>query len=151
MTSVEFAMFFVLVSLPTILIADDVWHVRPGEAYNPTTYCNWNRTGLPLQQQAICAALDRKSGIYQPRWKAIAADNGASFELDLNSISHNNQGGADAVIYAVEGGFNPANMRRLIFDCRGHYMDADSSTSEYAPPNSVIGQIATIVCNKSKK
>jgi len=34
---------------------DELWHVGPAEVYDPATYCNWNRTGLPAAQQTICA------------------------------------------------------------------------------------------------
>jgi hypothetical protein len=50
-------------------------------------------------------------------WQNIEADNGAAYKVDLNSISHYNNGTADVVVYAVEGaGYNPENMRRLWFD-----------------------------------
>lgn len=37
------------------------WQPRPGEVYNPSTYCLWNRSGLPAAQQKICSNLDQKA------------------------------------------------------------------------------------------
>jgi hypothetical protein len=162
--------------------ADDIWRRHPGEAYDPATYCRWNRTGLPPAQQKICLAYDRahlpknyrpKTGqvltvllpscqpggaiscnddLYQKVWLRVEATNGAAFKIDMNSIAHLNNGGAEAVVYIIEGTtFDPANLKHFIFDCRGHYMDSDNmGATLYAPPRSVAGQIAALACEGAK-
>ena len=87
-------------------------------------------------------------------WQNIEADNGAAYKIDLNSISHYNNGTADVVVYAVEGpGFNPENMRRLWFDCKGRYKDLTvsvTSPTHYAPPRSIAGKLSEIACAGAK-
>jgi hypothetical protein len=83
-------------------------------------------------------------------WKSVNADNGAVYKIDLNSISHYSNGTADVVVYAVEGsGYNPENMRRLWFDCQGHFRDSTGPSIgpvSYVPPKSLAAQISQIVC-----
>jgi hypothetical protein len=87
-------------------------------------------------------------------WQNIEADNGAGYKIDLNSISHYNNGTADVVVYAVEGpGYNPENMRRLWFDCKGRYKDLTVSVvgpTRYAPPRSIAGKLSEIACAGAK-
>jgi hypothetical protein len=86
-------------------------------------------------------------------WQSVEADNGAVYKINLNSISHNNNGTADVVIYAAEGpGYNPANMRRLWFDCQGRYRDltAPGLPTQYAPPRSIAGRLSEIACAGAK-
>jgi hypothetical protein len=87
-------------------------------------------------------------------WQNIEADNGAAYKIDLNSISHYNNGTADVVVYAVEGpGYNPENMRRLWFDCKGRYKDLTVSVTaptQYAPPRSIAGKLSEIACAGAK-
>jgi len=109
--------------------ADDMYRPKPGEAYDPATYCNWNRTGLPPSYQKICINRDKKNPpkLYQPKpgeilttllpscqiggaiscnddlyqkvWRKIEADNGEVTKVDMNSIEHFNNGTADVVKY----------------------------------------------------
>jgi hypothetical protein len=97
------------------------------------------------QQQAQAAAK-------AARWKTIQADNGSVFKVELNSITHFNNGSADMVVYAVQSdAYDPRNLTRYIFDCHGHYMDtANMGTTLYAPPRSVAGQMANIACAGAK-
>ncbi len=108
---------------------DEEWRARPGEVYLPSTYCNWNRTGLPAAQQKICLDYDRKNlpKVYRPKpgevlttlipscqiggaiscnddlfqkvWLRIEADNGEVTKIDMNSVAGTNVGGAVATIY----------------------------------------------------
>ena len=133
--------------------ADDLWRVRPGEVYNPSTYCNWNRSGLPAAQQKICANLDKKNGVYKSNWRRIEANNGAAFALDVNSIHHSINGNADVVMCIIDNDTCiPPNMRRWLFDCHGHYMDIDGGGGmQMAPPRSVAGATAAIACVGAKE
>jgi hypothetical protein len=105
----------------------------------------WASNQRKQQQQAQAAAK-------AARWTTIEADNGAVFKVELNSITHFNNGSADMVVYAVQGdAYEPANLTRYIFDCHGHYMDtANMGTTLYAPPKSVAGQMANIACAGAK-
>ncbi len=93
-------------------------------------------------------------GANKPQWQKVEADNGAVYQVDLNSISHFNNGTAETVVYAVEGpGYNPENMRRLWFDCQGKYRDSTGpgiAPTSYAPPRSIIGRISQIACAGAK-
>ena len=61
---------------------------------------------------------------YKSKWQKIVADNGAAYDIDLNSIRHWADGQAEAVIYIVESDtFNPFNMKRVLYDCHGHMTD----------------------------
>jgi hypothetical protein len=51
--------------LASSALADDLWRVKPGETYSPGTYCNWNRTGLPLARQQVCNARDQQDAAGQ--------------------------------------------------------------------------------------
>ncbi len=90
----------------------------------------------------------------QPKWQKLEADNGAVYQINMNSISHYNTGAAEVVVYAVEGpGFSPENMRRLWFDCQGHFRDQTGpgfGPTQYAAPRSVAGRIGEIACAGAK-
>lgn len=89
----------------------------------------------------------------QSKWQNVEADNGSIYRVDLNSISHYSNGTADMIVYAVEGtDYNPQNLRRLWFDCRGHFRDETGpiGPTEYAPPRSVAGRMSDVACEGSK-
>jgi hypothetical protein len=89
----------------------------------------------------------------QSNWQTVEADNGAAYKVDLNSISHYARGDADMIVYSVDGpNYNPANLRRLYFDCRGHFRDEAGPIGqiEYAPPRSVAGKMSDIACTGAK-
>jgi hypothetical protein len=138
---------------PPAAAADDLYRPRPNEVYSPPTYCNWNRTGLPPAYQKICADRDQKVGVYKPDWKSIEADNGAVYKVDLNSVSRYTNGTLDILIYAVEGSdFDPRNLSRLWFDCRGHFRDQTNGIgpTQYAAPRSIAGRISQLACAGAK-
>ncbi len=85
-------------------------------------------------------------------WHFLEADNGLRFAIDLDSITHFDNGSAEAFVYAVEGKtYNPRNLRRIIFDCAGNYIDWNGQrVVEYAPPKSVIAQLSKIACDGAK-
>jgi hypothetical protein len=162
--------------------ADDIYRPRPGEAYTPATYCEWNRTGLPSEQQKICLDRDRNNppklykakpgeilvkllpncqiggaascndDLYQPVWKEIEADNGEVTKIDMNSIKHLSGGTTDVTIYTgvPHTMFDQARLKMLWFDCQGHFMAFDGGMGQSpqldAPPRSIAGRIAKIVC-----
>ena len=87
-------------------------------------------------------------------WQRIEADNGAVFQLDMSSIHRFGNGTAEATVYSVQGdAFNPENLRRLWFDCHGHYQDTTGpriSQTLYAAPHSMAGRISDIACVGAK-
>jgi hypothetical protein len=87
-------------------------------------------------------------------WQRIEADNGAVFQLDMSSIHRFGNGTAEATVYSVQGdAFNPENLRRLWFDCHGHYQDTTGpriSQTLYAAPRSMAGRISDIACVGAK-
>ena len=152
------AFFFLGAALTVVsswAIADDKYRPSPRETYDPDTYCAWNRSGLPPAQQKICQDYDKKNGVYKPKWQSLEAADGSVFRIDLNSIALRSTGAVDATVYAVQGeAYDPRNLRRYMFDCQGHYMDLDAmqlTAPVYAPPRSVAGQIADIVCADAQK
>ena len=162
--------------------ADDIYRPRPGEAYAPATYCDWNRTGLPPEQQKICLDRDIKNppklykakpgetletllpncriggaescndDFFQPVWKRIEADNGQVTRIDMNSIQHIGGGGTNVTVYtgAPHSVFDSTRLQMLRFDCQGHFRSFDGNMGQSdvldAPPRSIAGEIATIVC-----
>ncbi|HWA92465.1 MAG TPA: hypothetical protein VG889_20685 [Rhizomicrobium sp.] len=115
--------------------AENIWHVGPNEAYYPSTYCTWNRSGLPDAQAEICAGLDQKQNVLKPNWRTLTADNGSIYKIDVNSIARFNTGSAEIAVYKDEGGgFNPMHLTKFLFDCHGHYQDeANMERVLYAP------------------
>ena len=91
---------------------------------------------------------------YTPNWRPIEADNGAVYQVDLNSIYRTTDGSADVVVYQYQGpSFDPRNMRRWFFTCRGYFRlstDAGISQPIYVPPRSVASQIGAIACAGAK-
>jgi hypothetical protein len=89
------------------------------------------------------------SSQYRPNWQKIEADNGAVYDIDLNSIMRYN-GMAEAMVYIVEDQyFNPMNMKQLYFDCHGHFREGTTSGLSppiYATPKSMAAQLAVIAC-----
>ena len=86
---------------------------------------------------------------YQSDWRTIEAADGSVFKIDQKSITHMTNGSAEMIVYAVEGDdYNPTNVKRLLFDCRGHYQNIDGGgmVMQYAPPRSVAGQLSAIAC-----
>jgi hypothetical protein len=88
----------------------------------------------------------------EQKWKMLEADNGAVSGIDLNSIDYFNDGKAMAITCVAENHTcSPANMTRLVFDCRGHYMDVDrGGPTTLAPPRSVVGRMAELACAGAK-
>jgi|HubBroStandDraft_5_1064220.scaffolds.fasta_scaffold20532_1 hypothetical protein len=130
--------------------AENIWHRGPNEAYYPSTYCEWNRSGLPDEQQAICAKLDQKQNVLKPDWKTITADDGSIYKIDLHSIARFNTGSVEIAVYKDEGGgFDPTHLTKFLFDCQGHYQDETNyaAGTMYAPPRSVAGEIQRVACN----
>ena len=86
---------------------------------------------------------------YKSEWRAIEALDGSVYKIDQKSISHMNNGTAELIVYAVESdGYNPTNLKRLWFDCQGHYRDQTGGIGPtlYAPPRSIAGQLSAIAC-----
>jgi|GEM_PF-5593485 len=116
---------------------------------HPVEYIAAAAISALMLSSAFAQGTDKKAN-----WKNIEADNGAVYKIDLNSISHYNNGTADVVVYAVEGAsYNPENMRRLWFDCQGHFRDETGpgfGPTEYAPPRSIAGRISQVACAGAK-
>jgi hypothetical protein len=87
------------------------------------------------------------------RWQRIEADNGAASAIELNSVASWSTGEVYAIICALDGDVCPlSGMRRVLFDCRGHYTPIDfGGVSLQAPPRSVIGRLADIACTAKSR
>lgn len=86
---------------------------------------------------------------YKSDWRTIEAADGSVYKIDQKSISHMNNGTAELIVYAVEGDdYNPTNVKRLWFDCHGHYQDHTGGIGAtlYAAPRSIAGQLSAIAC-----
>lgn len=73
---------------------------------------------------------------YKSDWRTIEAADGSVYKIDQKSISHMNNGTAELIVYAVESdNYNPTNVKRLWFDCHGHYQDHTGGISAtlYSP------------------
>ena len=105
------------------------------------------QSGTPAARQ------EQNKAFAKINWRRIEADNGAVYALDMNSISHNTNGSAVAVMCTVDNDTCiPPNMSRLLFDCHGHYMDIDRGGSAMliAAPRSVVGKMADLACAGAK-
>jgi hypothetical protein len=80
------------------------------------------------------------------KWQKIEADNGAEYAIDLDSIQRGGGQAEAAVCILDNGACNIQNLRRLTFDCHGHFMDWDSHQTEIAPPRSIVGRFSAIAC-----
>lgn len=114
-------------------------------------------TGAPNQPPgAVIGQLHWRDGYIdggryiRAKWQTIEADNGAVLAVDMGSVVHGANGGAYVVAYAVEGElFDPNGMRAFNLDCAGHFTVMSPgaiSPLTYAPPRSVAGQVAALVC-----
>jgi hypothetical protein len=111
------------------------------------------------------------------KWQRLETNTGLVIAIDLSSIERaqydlagmakmNKEAGlpvphsdgrprfADAIV-CVDVDNNtcaPLNMKRLRFDCHGHFMDVHGTTSLMmpAPPRSVAGQLAAIACGTAE-
>ncbi len=105
---------------------------------------------------ALIPTCDSQSGtdctqdIYQKVWIRLEADNGEVTKADMKSVQHYNNGAVDVAVYTYVPNtpFNPGKMKRLHFDCQGQFTDDSDGISAVmdAPPRSIAGQIAAVVC-----
>lgn len=89
--------------------------------------------------------------VFQKVWRRIEADNGEIIKIDMRSINHSGDRPVDVFVYidVSDKGFDPMRLRRLLFDCAGHYQDISDmgfSPMQDAPSRSVAGRIQEIVC-----
>ena len=99
-------------------------------------------------------AVSCNNDVFQQVWKRFEADNGEAIYVDMNSVSHPNGGMIWATVYINVPGamFDPSRLNNLGFDCAGHYQNM---SGEFpfpvldAPPRSVAGRIASIVCTRT--
>lgn len=92
--------------------------------------------------------------IFQKVWLRLEADNGEVTKIDMNSLQRSTVGSVEAITYTYvpNTAFDQTKLRRLLFDCKGHFMDITNSNSELldAPPRSVVGNVASIVCSHAR-
>jgi len=72
-----------------------------------------------------------------------------SLRSTKSRFSRGHDGRAEMFVYVVEGNdYNPTNLKRLLFDCHGHYQDLGGSGFAMlnAPPQSIAGQLSRIAC-----
>ncbi len=112
---------------------------------------------LVLVPLALALPAAAQPSAKEHQWRMIEADNGAIYRIDLAAVGRFGANGADVLVYLDAGdgadfpglGYNPNNLTRLYFDCRGHFADAwNPMIWQYAPPRSVAGRIAALVCPK---
>lgn len=112
------------------------------------------KIGRAVLTAAILLIVAQTAAAQNPvqKWQRLNADNGAGFAVDLNSISRFSDGSVWMITCVLDNDRCPLlNQSRFKFDCRGHYLDIDRHGSlEIAPPQSVVGRMAEIACNKSK-
>lgn len=87
--------------------------------------------------------------LFKRVWYEIKGGNGERMRIDLNSIKQ--AGSSQVIVYLFNPAthnFDPSGLRRLTFDCNGHYMDTTGDFSPWfdAPPNSLVGVAAHLAC-----
>jgi hypothetical protein len=156
MINKKIILFFIFMN---ILVAgasaqsNGLWKPHPGESYSPSTYCGWNRTGLPLEQQKICQKIDGENlpnsyqpnhgeivttlvnecnpnggyscnnDIFQKVWLVVSSNDGKIIKINMNSIG--NTIPREIMLYSAYNNekFDPRNIKRFLFDCDGSYLD----------------------------
>jgi hypothetical protein len=72
----------------------------------------------------------------------------------MNSIQHLGGGATNVTVYtgAPHSMFDSTRLEMLWFDCQGHFRSFDGNMGQSdvldAPPRSISGEIANIVCTK---
>jgi hypothetical protein len=101
----------------------------------------------------VGGAVSCNEDLFLPVWLTITADSGEATKIDMNSILGGGKSGAAVVVYTYVPGtsFDPTRMETLHFDCAGHVMEMNPwpPVVTDAPPNSVAGEIADIVCQNT--
>lgn len=137
------------------------------------SYCKpgWASSGnLNSEKLTICEAVslreawtwpkERKTcDLTAPAWRrcfgpsvTVVADNGQVYRAYVaKKISGRNGSWWELLVYFEEqpnAPYSPFNLHRLIFDCRGDYMDSSipGSNFQYAPPLSIAGRLSAIAC-----
>ncbi len=94
------------------------------------------------------------SDLYKPVWQTLTSTNGEETKIDVKSIELVSGGQAEVTIYTSPPGayFDSSAVRTLVFDCHGRYVDLNVGirSSFDAPPESVAGMVADIVCASAK-
>lgn len=100
----------------------------------------------------VGGAMSCNDDLFQPVWKTVEADNGAVTRIDMNSIQHLSGGTTNVTVYTgiPHTMFDSTKLKMLWFDCQGHLVEFDGAGGQSpqldAPPRSVAGEIARIVC-----
>jgi hypothetical protein len=90
-----------------------------------------------------CGNLDK------PVWRRFESATGEITKVDMTSIQPTTGGGALVTVYTFSPGsnFDINRLRQLNFTCRGQFVDiANMSYLQDAPPRSVAGRIASVIC-----
>lgn len=109
-------------------------------------------TAAGAQNSTAPVITEQAMGNYTARWRWIRSAKGLKSAIDLNSISKINMpaGSADAVIFIDQGSQNwMADSHRVRFDCRGNFIDIDSSSMIALPikEGGVIAEMSLIACS----
>ena len=86
-------------------------------------------------------------------WVRVNTANGATYAINLSTVGYFPSGGIYAVVCEVDHDrCNVMDRRTLLFDCDGHYISLApyAPARLIAPPNSVIGRVADLVCEHAK-
>ena len=102
------------------------------------------------QLDQILASIPWPAG-HVTKWERVKGADGSVIAVETNSIQHV-VAGATVFIYVPENYdyYFPPNMKQLLFDCRGRFTELGTTTSHYAPPQSVIGIIGAMACAEPK-
>jgi hypothetical protein len=90
---------------------------------------------------------------YKSDWMEVKATDGSIYKIDRKSIYHFSNASSEVIVFAVhDGPYDPRYVRRLWFDCQGHFQDhtaGASPTTEHMPPGSVAAQLSAIACSRT--
>ncbi len=89
----------------------------------------------------------------KPVWKRIDADNGEVTWIDMQAIGDTLPHMVLVYTSAPNAPINPDALTTLLFDCEGHFQswgDDGPSAMMDAPPRSVAGAIAAVVCKSAQ-
>jgi hypothetical protein len=91
---------------------------------------------------------------YKSDWMEVQATDGSVYKIDRKSVSHFSNGTSEIIVFAVhDGPYDPRNVRRLWFDCHGHFQDHTDGVSrtEYATPGSMAAHFSAIACSPANE
>lgn len=68
---------------------EQAWCKNSNECYYPSTYCNWNNTGLPAEQQQVCAGRKKVAAEAAAKVQAKASPALLEYEKNMSKAAEN--------------------------------------------------------------